>query len=163
MMERVWLQATAPVTADTISTTAKVEAVSGLVYHTGDGVQQVEYKEVAMGEMELKGGVEVEIGMRASIKAEVFDGKAKATLGMEGGIAIGGEAKAFTAPLPDTAEYHACDLCVDGECHGYFEVEIAAKFEICDWLKGDILDLDLVRVLTISCLLDGRKDHPLLF
>lgn len=129
-----------------LSTTAKVEAVSGLVYHTGDGVQQVEYKEVAMGEMELKGSVEVEIGMRASINAEVFDGKAKATLGMEGGIAIGGEAKAFTAPLPDTAEYHACDLCVDGECHGYFEVEIAAKFEICDWFKGDILDLDLVRV-----------------
>ncbi len=124
--------------------TVDVEAVTGFVYKTGSGTQRVEYKDSQQREFDIRGGVELKLGLRASIDAEFFDDMLTASLGAETGVVASGEVKALGTALPDTESYHACLQCVDGHLTGYFEVEIRAKYDVSEWLQGDVFDLDLV-------------------
>lgn len=127
------------------NTTISMEAVSGCIYNSYDGSQTVEYKQVSTGETNIYGEISASMGPRLSINAEFLDDAVKASLGAEGGVALNGKAVAFTAPLPGTDSYHACDLCIDGTLQGYFEVEMAADYNIHEKLQGSIIDFDLLK------------------
>ncbi len=131
--------------------TINMESAMGLVYNSNDGNQKVEYKEIAIGEMNIEGEVEAKFGLEASISAALFDDKLTIGLGAEGGVGWSGKAKAATTPLPGSDSYHACSLCVDGNAFGFFEVDLSSKCKLSEKLSGSILDIDFLYLQWTIC------------
>ena len=126
--------------------TVEAEALTGFVFNTDSGTQRINYKDSSQRELEVHTGITVEVGLRASIGAEFFDGLLSASMGVQVGANLVGNLKALGTALPDTESYHACLQCIDGHLTGVFEVDIKASYKINEWLEGDVLDLDLLHL-----------------
>ena len=133
--------------------TLEFENVYGFVYSTDTNLQIVRKtkstQSEASSESKIKGEIDIEIGLRGELSLSLLDELVEASVGAEGGIAISGEIEVLSGTLPSGLDsYHTCALCLNGDCKTYFEIDVTLDYEITPWLKGNLMDLDFVRVET---------------
>ena len=129
------------------------ENTYGFVYSTDTSLQVVRKSQTtqreASSESKIKGEVDVEVGVRGELSVSLLDELIEASAGAEGGLAVEGELDILSGTLPSGLDsYHACDLCMSGDCKSYFEVDVTLDYEINSFLKGNLIDLDIVRIET---------------
>lgn len=135
------------------SLTLEFENTYGLIYSTDTDLQIVRKSKTTQSEASsdsrVKGEVDIELGVRGELSVSLLDELIEASVGAEGGIAFSGEAELLNGlPMAGLDSYHACGLCAHGDCKSYFEVDVTLDYEINPWLKGNLMDLDIVRIET---------------
>ena len=125
------------------------EVGAGYTYNTTDGVQKHSYKEITPGKLSSTGeaecSVEVEVGLRFSVGVELLDDLISATVGVGAGLGVDGEIEAAITPDSNATEYHACDLCMGGQCYAYLNADLNMHYQISEKLEGDLLDVEIIR------------------
>ncbi len=123
----------------------KLEAAMGMVC-SSDGSQKVEHKNITVADTKLEGEVEAKFGLEASVNAALFEDFVKFGIGATGGVGWSARGEVPLAPLPGSASCHACQLCADGECFGFFEVDADLELDLAKGFDAGMLDLDFLHL-----------------
>ena len=131
--------------------TLEAETCYGFTYSTDTGGQVLKQKHFTQKDADsgskLAGHAEIEIGIRGGLNLSLLNRLVNVSAGAEGGLVLSGDLEILSGTLPVNAHsYHACDLCINGDCSSYFELDTTVDYKINKWLTGTIVDLDLFRI-----------------